>query len=179
MSDTLSNTLSDTLSKNALALELLKDPVAALDLSVANCGYFFWPRGTWKTLSYPKATYAVAEVYFDAIFNDGGGLFSPQAVVLEGYSYLSIYSAQRIAEVVGIMKYLCETSHIPIVVIAPSAGKKALTGKGRATKEEMIHAARALGYPVQTEHEADAVGLMVTYARQRKDRDPEEANPRA
>lgn len=39
--------------------------------------------------------------------------------------------------------------------------KKHLTGHGRASKDEMIAAARARGFDIRTEHEADAFGLFV------------------
>lgn len=55
----------------------------------------------------------------------------------------------------------------PPTVFTPSEVKLALTGNGAAKKgqdnPEMETAARALGYAVQNDHEADAVGLRRAY----------------
>ena len=62
---------------------------------------------------------------------------------------------------------------IPCFEVNIAAGKKALTGKGNAKKEDMVAAAVALGltWPVnarlsEREHIADALGVWLTMARQ-------------
>ncbi|WP_299444660.1 hypothetical protein [uncultured Rhodospira sp.] len=41
--------------------------------------------------------------------------------------------------------------------------KRVLTGRGHASKEEMIATITALGFTPGTDHEADAIGLLLAY----------------
>ncbi len=61
------------------------------------------------------------------------------------------------AEICGILKhhFLCTLS-IPIVMVSPNSLKQYATGKGNASKEQMLEAAAELGYFAETSDEADA-----------------------
>ncbi|WP_375657285.1 crossover junction endodeoxyribonuclease RuvC [Bartonella sp. CM120XJJH] len=54
----------------------------------------------------------------------------------------------------------CEQHQIPYEGIAVSTIKKATTGKGNASKEEMIKAVRAKGHNPKDDNEADALAIL-------------------
>lgn len=63
---------------------------------------------------------------------------------------------------IGLMRRR-EGIHLAWCKVSIEDAKRALTGKARATKDEMVHAARrTMGWTVRTDHEADAgaVGLV-------------------
>lgn len=62
----------------------------------------------------------------------------------------------------GVFKYALHKRNIPVFGISISDIKKHVTGKGTATKEEMVEAIRAKGYQVNTDDEADAIGVYLT-----------------
>ena len=67
----------------------------------------------------------------------------------------------------AILFSLSERFQIPCKGLAVTTIKKSLTGTGRATKQQMIEAAKARGFAVGEDHDAaDAIGVLVT-ARQR------------
>jgi crossover junction endodeoxyribonuclease RuvC len=60
----------------------------------------------------------------------------------------------------SVVETICQERGIGFVQYAPATVKKALTGNGRATKEQVQRAVRsAFGFDDLTEHVADAVGL--------------------
>lgn len=62
----------------------------------------------------------------------------------------------------GIFKFALYKRNIPVYGISISDIKKHVTGKGTATKEEMVEAIRAKGYQVLNDDEADAIGIYLT-----------------
>lgn len=67
----------------------------------------------------------------------------------------------------GFMAHLtawCEHHHIPYQGIPVGTIKKHATGRGNASKDEMLAAARALGHSPADDNEADALALL-DYAR--------------
>lgn len=58
-----------------------------------------------------------------------------------------------------------EERGIPRFDYQPSTIKKFLTGDGRAKKPQMVQAARARGFNVSSDHEADAIGLLLYHER--------------
>jgi Holliday junction resolvasome RuvABC endonuclease subunit len=64
----------------------------------------------------------------------------------------------------------CEHHGIPYQGVPVGTIKKHATGKGNASKEEMIEAIRALGYDPEDDNEADALALL-HYAAKQMDED--------
>lgn len=56
---------------------------------------------------------------------------------------------------------ICFQHNIPCNGLTVQAIKKFMTGKGNATKEEMIAAARQKGFNPETDDEADAIAIML------------------
>ncbi len=52
---------------------------------------------------------------------------------------------------------------LPVVGIAPATIKKAVTGSGRADKQEMIAAIKELGYSPKDDNVADAIGCGIAF----------------
>jgi len=66
------------------------------------------------------------------------------------------------SRVAGAIFALAGQRTIPVVEVSPAAAKRALTGHGNASKEEMQRAARCYG--VSGEHAADALGVALACA---------------
>jgi len=62
----------------------------------------------------------------------------------------------------GIFKFALYKRNIPVYGISISDIKKHVTGKGTATKDEMVEAIKAQGYQVLNDDEADAIGIYLT-----------------
>lgn len=62
----------------------------------------------------------------------------------------------------GIFKYALYKRNIPVFGISITDIKKHITGKGTAKKDEMVKAIKAKGYQVNTDDEADAIGVYLT-----------------
>ena len=60
----------------------------------------------------------------------------------------------------GIIEAACTNAGLAVLDVTPGEIKKFATGKGGASKEEMMDAAEALGYAGGNEHEADAFMLL-------------------
>lgn len=56
---------------------------------------------------------------------------------------------------------VCFQQNIPCIGLTVQAIKKFMTGKGNATKEEMISATRRFGFNPKTDDEADAIAVML------------------
>lgn len=65
----------------------------------------------------------------------------------------------------GLVEAQATNAALPVVDMPPGTIKSWATGKGHATKEEMIAAAQIMGYTGTNEHEADAfLGLQYALA---------------
>ena len=60
----------------------------------------------------------------------------------------------------GTLTAWCEENSIPYSSVPVGTIKRAATGKGNATKEQMIEAAKRLGYNPADDNEADALALL-------------------
>jgi len=97
-------------------------------------------------------------------------------VWMEGYSYGSKGSRVfEIGENSGILKLKLFSNGIPFRVVPPTVIKKHATGKGNASKDEMVASARARGHAPTDDNEADALarlrplvdGLILSYRGRR------------
>lgn len=61
---------------------------------------------------------------------------------------------------VGVLLNWCEHNQIGYLRVNASTIKKFTTGKGNAKKPEMVAAAKALGYKILDDNEADAIHLL-------------------
>jgi Holliday junction resolvasome RuvABC endonuclease subunit len=64
-------------------------------------------------------------------------------VVLEGYAYARANQAHQVGELGGVIRVALAEWGIPYVVVAPSALKLYATGKGNASKDNVVSAVSA------------------------------------
>lgn len=89
--------------------------------------------------------------------------FHPVTVFYEGYS-MGSHSGRNfdIGEMGGVLKMFAYTHNIPLVLVPPSVLKKFITGKGNASKEEVIlKLYKRYGFEAPRNDEADAIGLYL------------------
>ena len=63
------------------------------------------------------------------------------------------------SEMIGVLKDLCIEKNIVVACYSATEIKKYATGKGNANKEQMIEAAKKLGYYPTDDNEADTIHL--------------------
>ncbi len=81
-------------------------------------------------------------------------------VVLEGYAFGRPHHACHLGELGGVIRVTLHEAGVPWAVIPPASLKLYATGRGNASKEEMLVAAvRRLGYQGSSNDEADALWL--------------------
>lgn len=73
----------------------------------------------------------------------------------------NIQTALKLGEAKGIIRCMALWKGLLVVDISPAEAKKALTGKGNATKEDMLRVAQGLRPEVETHDEADAIGVAL------------------
>jgi Holliday junction resolvasome RuvABC endonuclease subunit len=98
--------------------------------------FYYWLTQTIKG-------HNISKVYFERVYAHSG----VEAAHLYGY-FMHTLAA------------VCEEYGIKCVGLAVGTIKKFMTGKGNATKDEMIAAARLRGFDPQTDDEADALAIL-------------------
>jgi Holliday junction resolvasome RuvABC endonuclease subunit len=96
-----------------------------------------------------------------------GGIITRHKPVLIGYEQPSIFGVTTPATVIKLCSYastleeLClkENHGVTVRQANPSQVKKFWTGKGNAKKPDMVARARALGFAVTNDDEADAIAV--------------------
>jgi Holliday junction resolvasome RuvABC endonuclease subunit len=88
--------------------------------------------------------HSIDRVYFERVYVHSG----TEAAHLYGY-FMHTLAA------------VCEEQCIKCVGLSVGTIKKFMTGKGNATKEEMIMAARLRGFDPKTDDEADALAILL------------------
>jgi len=63
------------------------------------------------------------------------------------------------AEMIGVLKDLCMEMKVEMACYSAKEIKSHATGKGNASKDQMVAAAKALGYDPKDDNEADAIHL--------------------
>lgn len=73
--------------------------------------------------------------------------YKPTDACMEGYAFerRNVMAPYQIGELGGVIKVLLKINRIKVETINPMTLKKLITGYGRATKEQMIKAAKKLG----------------------------------
>jgi Holliday junction resolvasome RuvABC endonuclease subunit len=97
--------------------------------------------------------YGIDRVYFERVYAHSG----TEAAHLYGY-FMHTLAA------------VCEELGIKCVGISVGTIKKFATGKGNASKEEMITAAKSRGFDPQTDDEADALAILFLGVKDNKTR---------
>lgn len=82
-------------------------------------------------------------------------------VMIEHYAYGRTHQAHQLGELGGVIRLMLHDEGIDFIDVAPTALKKYATGKGNASKDEVLAAAiRRLGYEGHDNNEADALWLQ-------------------
>lgn len=76
--------------------------------------------------------------------------------------HLGVDAAHAYGGFLGTLSAWCERANIPYTGVPVGTIKKAVTGKGTASKAAVIAAVRALGYETNDDNEADAIALLHT-----------------
>ena len=74
--------------------------------------------------------------------------------------HLGVDAAHVYGGLLATLTAWCEHHQIPYQGVPVGTIKRHVTGKGNASKDEVIAAVRALGYPVTDDNEADALALL-------------------
>ena len=90
------------------------------------------------------AKHNIEAVYFERVFGHKG---VEAAHCYGGFLYM--------------LASVCFQQKIPCISFSVQAIKRFMTGKGNATKDEMIAAARQKGFNAETDDEADAIAIML------------------
>ena len=93
--------------------------------------------------------------------------WTPHLLVLEDVFVLKQFpkAAIQLGEVRGVVCLAAQRRGIPVMSVKPTEVKSALTGSGRADKEQVQKTIRQLlgiGDPVQSSHAGDALALALT-----------------
>lgn len=93
----------------------------------------------------------------------------PEAVVIENVRrHSSTLAAHAFGGYRAVVMMRCESLAIPLYQLEVPRIKKVASGKGSASKTEMIESVRNLGFAVDDDDEADAVAILYTYRQTRK-----------
>ena len=127
------------LASSGLCLPEMK--VLALDLSLTSTGYCH--NGETGIISFeekgPHRLWLVKREVESLALK-----FSPDVIAIEGYSFASRNSqAHSIGELGGVIRLLIWELGIPLIVVPPTCRAKFATGKGNASKNEVISSVSA------------------------------------
>jgi len=101
-------------------------------------------------------------LYIQNTFEDLLYESEPSLVTYEGYSMGSKGRQYDIGELGGVLKMFAFMNDVPILLIPPTVLKKFITGKGNASKEEVVlKLYKRFGYEAPQTDEADAIALML------------------
>lgn len=79
--------------------------------------------------------------------------------------HVSTLSAHTYGGLIAITEMTAQTRNIPVNGLGVGTIKKHWTGKGNAKKEDMIATARAKGFDVSSDDEADALAILHTFLK--------------
>ena len=93
--------------------------------------------------------------------------YKPEAVAFETLFFAkNVKSAIKVAEAIGVVKIAAFNNSLEVFGYTPLQVKMALTGYGRAEKEQvetMVRACLNLEEPITPSHAADAVAVALTH----------------
>jgi crossover junction endodeoxyribonuclease RuvC len=115
------------------------------------------------TIHYPKKDFAYRIRRWDAYASDIICIIEAWGVeiaVVEGYIHAGRWVNNAMFELGAVVRYCLMDHGIPVLEASPTSVKKFATGKGRASKSEMLAAAKALwGFETTDDNQADALAL--------------------
>jgi crossover junction endodeoxyribonuclease RuvC len=85
--------------------------------------------------------------------------FGTSLIAIEGYSFGSKFNRENMGEIGGIVRYNLWIHKYEFIDISPTNLKKFATGKGNATKEEMVSYANSKGFQCKDHNVCDAFAL--------------------
>ena len=93
--------------------------------------------------------------------------WNPDLMVLEDVFVVKHFpmAAMQLGEVRGVIRLVAKNTGIPISEVKPTEVKSALTGSGRATKEQIKRAVRRILHiedAIKSDHISDAMALALT-----------------
>lgn len=141
-------------------------PVLGFDPSLTSSGFAYQSPETWEVVSgliKPPMRGVERLNYIRDHLRDLCGRYTPSMIVYEGYSMGSHTGrAFDIGELGGVLKMFAFTNGYPVLLVPPTVLKKFVTGKGNASKEEVIlKLYKRFGYEAPQNDEADAIGLYL------------------
>lgn len=84
----------------------------------------------------------------------------PDLVVYERPQLRHLTTARLLLGFIGMIEAESERARVPYIEVRADRIKKHATGKGNAKKPQMIEAARAKGWSIRSDDEADALHLL-------------------
>jgi Holliday junction resolvasome RuvABC endonuclease subunit len=139
--------------------------VLALDLGT-RCGYAIYKDGEiisgTQKLRHSKSASGARFLHFRRWMME---VIETHNIYMVFYERVVGHKGMLAAQVYGGFTYtlaaVCEEMQIKCTGIPVATIKKFMTGKGNATKDEMIAAARLRGFDPQTHDEADALAILL------------------
>jgi len=139
--------------------------IIGLDVST-HCGWAIASRDgiiETGTIHYPKKDFAYRIRRWDAYATDIFVLVEKHSVeiaVVEGYIHGGRWVNNSMFELGAIVRHSLMACGIPVLEVSPTSLKKFTTGKGRASKQEMLAAVKDLwGFETKDDNQADALAL--------------------
>lgn len=84
------------------------------------------------------------------------------------YFARNLQTLRKLAALEGVILLIAAQLDLPVVAVQPAEAKIALAGDAQADKLMMIAAARRLGWPGSSSHEADAIGVALAAEAQHR-----------
>ncbi len=99
---------------------------------------------------------------FERWLDEQRALQPPSEVVFEEVRrHLGVDAAHVYGGLLATLTAWCEKHSIPYRGIPVGTAKRAVTGKGNASKAHVLKAVRAMGYNPQYDDEADAIAVLI------------------
>lgn len=135
--------------------------ILALD-QASECGWAITSTiyGTWDMTTRKDESSGMKLIRFKAKLTEVHSAQKLDLIVYERPAGRNAHAIIHAAKLVGIVEEFCEANHIQYRAYSASEVKKFATGKGNASKDQMILAAKEkLGYTGDNHNEADALWI--------------------
>lgn len=116
--------------------------ILGLDVSYSATGYYYSDTGYGVIKSSPKMVRMERIKYIVKQIQGLLATVSPDFVVLENYSFNSKNDREMAGELGGHVRMAIYDRKIPIYMVPPTSLKKFISGKGNASKQQVMRAIR-------------------------------------